>query len=190
MALVKALMLNVLLVIILIVSGIVAQSNALLANGLDNLSDAAVYGLSYFALFKGLKWQIRAARVSGVMLIILAIGVTVEAIRGFLYGSEPLGSTIMIMSIIAAAINILSLKVLKSTHTENVNLRAAWKFSINDLLANLGALVAGLLVIVLRTNIPDLIVGLLIAIYATKEGIEILKDAKNEAGSNSNVEHN
>ena len=183
----KALMLNVLLVIVLLTSGIVAQSNALLANGLDNLSDAAVYGLSYFALLKGIQWQIRAARVSGVMLIILAVGVTIESIRGFLYGSEPVGLTIIIMSIVAAIINVLSLKVLKGTRTENVNLRAAWKFSINDLLANLGALVAGVLVIVLRTNIPDLIVGMLVALYATKEGIEILRDAKNEAENNSDA---
>lgn len=181
----KALTLNVILVIILIISGLIAQSKALLANGLDNLSDAAVYGLSYFALFKGIQWQIRAARVSGIMLIVLAVGVTIEAVRGFLYGSEPVGLTIIIISIVAAIINVLSLKVLKSTRTENVNLRAAWKFSINDLLANSGALVAGVLVIVLKTNIPDLIVGLLIAIYATNEGIEILKDAKTEAKNNA-----
>lgn len=177
----KALMLNIILVIILITSGIIAQSKALLANGLDNLSDATVYGLSYFALFKGIQWQIRAARVSGVMLIVLAVAVTIEAVRGFLYGSEPVGLTMIIISIAAAGINVLSLKVLKSTRTENVNLRAAWKFSINDLLANLGGLIAGVLVIVLKSNIPDLVVGLLIAVYATNEGIEILRDAKNEA---------
>ena len=81
-ALIKALILNICLVLILVVAGVAASSRALLANGLDNLSDAAVYGLSYFALFKGIQWQVRAAKISGFMLIALALGVTIEAVRG------------------------------------------------------------------------------------------------------------
>src|SRR5690606_31384901 len=135
-ALIKALILNICLVLILVVAGLAASSRALLANGLDNLSDAAVYGLSYFALFKGIQWQVRAAKISGFMLIALALGVTIEAVRGFIYGTEPLGLVIIIVSIVAAIINILSLRVLKATRSDNVNLRAAWRFSISDLLAN------------------------------------------------------
>lgn len=181
-ALIKALILNICLVLILVAAGLAASSRALLANGLDNLSDAAVYGLSYFALFKGIQWQVRAAKISGFMLIALALGVTIEAVRGLIYGTEPIGLVIIIVSIVAAIINILSLRVLKATRSDNVNLRAAWRFSISDLLANLGAVIAGFLVIQFESNLPDLIVGLIVACVAAREGVEILKDAKSESG--------
>jgi cobalt-zinc-cadmium efflux system protein len=184
-ALIKALILNICLVLILVVAGLAASSRALLANGLDNLSDAAVYALSYFALFKGIQWQVRAAKISGFMLIALALGVTIEAVRGFIYGTEPIGLVIIIVSIVAAIINIFSLRVLKETRSDNVNLRAAWRFSISDLLANLGAAIAGFLVIQFGSNLPDLIVGLIVACVAAREGVEILKDAERESGGQS-----
>ena len=92
---------------------------------------------------------------------------------------------IIIVSIVAAIINILSLRVLKATRSDNVNLRAAWRFSINDLLANLGAAIAGFLVIQFGSNLPDLIVGLIVACVAAREGVEILKDAESESGGRS-----
>src|SRR5690606_1749002 len=48
----------------------IGDSNALLANGLDNSSDAAVYALSLLALTRSRTWKRGAARFSGVMLLI------------------------------------------------------------------------------------------------------------------------
>src|SRR3546814_6092469 len=50
------------------VSGFFADSSALIANGVDNLSDTAVYALSLVALTRGQTWKTRAAVASGVML--------------------------------------------------------------------------------------------------------------------------
>lgn len=177
-ALRKALVLNVGLAAGLFVTGVLARSSGLLANGLDNTSDAAVYGISLYAVSRGERWRIRAAQLSGVMLLVLAAGVLVEVIRRFLSGTEPIGSAIVVMSIVAAAINILSLKVLSSHRGANVNLRAAWTFSVNDLLSNFGLLVAGLLVALLDQSWPDLVIGLAIALIAAKGGIETLLDAR------------
>src|SRR3546814_8698369 len=56
------------------VTGLVGDSSALIANGVDNLSDTAVYALSLIALSHGRTWKTRAATVSGVMLLIFAVG--------------------------------------------------------------------------------------------------------------------
>lgn len=173
-----ALMLNVGLAGGLFLTGLLAQSSGLLANGLDNTSDAAVYGISLYAVTRGDLWRIRAAQASGVMLVILAVGVLVEVVRRFLGGAEPVGTIIIVMSIVAATVNILSLKVLSGHRRASVDLRAAWTFSVNDLVANFGLLIAGVLVAVLNQQWPDLVIGLAIALVAAKGGIETLQDAR------------
>ena len=70
-----ALWLNVALAAALFVAGVIADSSGLIANALDNTSDAAVYTISYYAVSRGARWKTRAARVSGVMLIALSVGV-------------------------------------------------------------------------------------------------------------------
>jgi len=162
----------------LFVTGIVANSSALIANGADNASDAAVYALSYFAATRGARWKIRAARLSGVALLVLAAGVFIEAVRRFFGGPEPAGTLIIAMSVVAAAVNVLCLRLLLAHRRSDVNLRAAWTFSINDMASNLGALAAGVLVIWLGRAWPDLVIGMAIAFLAAKGGWEILADAR------------
>ena len=165
----------------LFLTGVAADSAALIANGADNASDAAVYALSYFAATRGARWKVRAARVSGVALLIVAAGVFIEALRRFFGGPEPAGPLIIAMSIVAAAINILCLRLLLAHRRGDVNLRAAWTFSINDMLSNLGALAAGVLVMWLGRSWPDLVTGMAIAFVAAKGGWEILEDAHRTA---------
>ena len=165
----------------LFITGGVADSAALIANGADNASDAAVYALSYFAATRGMRWKVRAARVSGVALLIVAAGVFIEALRRFFGEPEPAGLLIIAMSIVAAGINVLCLRLLLAHRRGDVNLRAAWTFSINDMLSNLGALAAGVLVMWLGRAWPDLLIGMAIAFVAAKGGWEILEDAHRTA---------
>ena len=177
-ALLLALLLNVGLAVGLAITGLIADSSALIANALDNTSDAGVYAISFYAAVRGLLWKARAAQFSGVMLLVFAVGILVDVTRRFFGAPEPLGLLIMVMAVIAAAINILSLKVLHTHRSGDVNFRAAWTFSVNDLIANLGVLLAGLLVIWLDRAWPDLMVGLAIAAVAAKGGMEILVDGR------------
>ncbi|MFN3387606.1 cation transporter [Erythrobacter cryptus] len=175
------LVLNAGIAIAFLVAGVTADSSALLANGLDNLSDAAVYALSLAALGRAAKWKVGAATVSGVMLLVFAGGVLLDVGRRYLQGSEPIGVTMMLMSAVAAAVNYACLKLLQRVREPDVNLRAATTFSFNDFISNGGILVAGALVWWLGSNWPDLVVGFATALIAVKGGIEILRDARREA---------
>lgn len=179
-----ALGLNVALASALLTAGLIADSSALIANALDNASDAAVYAISLFAVTHGQRWKIRAARVSGVMLLIVAGGVVADVVRRFIEGPEPVGPVIMGMAILAAGVNLLCLRLLRASRKDDVNLRAAWTFSINDLVSNLGVLAAGALVYWLGRAWPDLVVGFAIAAVAAKGGIKILRDARHSADEN------
>ena len=62
-------------------------------------------------------------------------------------------------------------------------MRASWIFSKNDVIANVGIILAGGLVALTHSRWPDLVIGLLITVVVMRGGLEILKDAKNSAGS-------
>jgi cobalt-zinc-cadmium efflux system protein len=170
--------LNLLLVVVMGGAGVWSDSSALIANALDNASDAGVYALSLFAVGRSLNWKRGAAGASGVLLILFGLGVVADTVRRFLTGSEPIGATMMIVALFAGAINLLCVWLLGRLKKKEVHLRAAETFSFNDFISNGGVLVAGGLVIWLGQRWPDLVVGLLVALVAIKGGIDIIGDAR------------
>ncbi|MBM1399435.1 cation transporter, partial [Sulfitobacter mediterraneus] len=155
--------LNIGLAVAFFATGAFGDSSALIANGLDNLSDSFVYAISLFALSRSAKWKRGAANVSGGLLILFAAGILYDAWRRYIGGSDPLGTIMIAMALIAAAINAVCVWLLAKLKNPNVNIRAANTFSYNDFAANLGIVVAGGLVAWLGTNWPDLVVGVIVA---------------------------
>lgn len=173
--------LNVAIALGFFATGLLGDSSALIANGLDNSSDAIVYAISLMALTRPPRWKRIAARFSGIMLLAFAVGVVIDAGRRFLTGSDPIGTTMMIMALVAAAVNLLSLLLLKRLKEKDVNLRAATTFSFNDFISNGGILIAGGVVLWTGQNWPDLVVAIGVAAIAIYGGIDILRDAHREA---------
>ena len=183
------LILNVAIAVGFLVTGYVGNSNALIANGLDNTSDAIVYGLSLLALSRSRAWKRGAARFSGFMLLVFSAGVVLDAIRRYFEGSEPTGTMMMSMAAVAAVVNLLSLYLLKKMQSKDVNLRAATTFSINDFVANGGVILAGIVVIWTDSNLPDLLVGVAVAGIALYGAINILRDAHMDIHEEQGTKH-
>lgn len=166
------------------VAGWVADSSALLANALDNGSDAAVYLLSYLALERRPAWKRGAATVSGILLLIFAGMVLADVVRRWMYGAaEPLGPVMIGLALVAGAINLWCLVLLRRLRSDDVNMKAAETFSFNDFISNGGVVVAGVLVLWLGSSWPDLVAGALIAAVAFKGGIEILQSVRDNKRS-------
>jgi Co/Zn/Cd efflux system component len=172
------LILNALLFAALGIGGVIADSSALLANAVDNASDSVVYLISFLAVGRAIAWKRRAARVSGVLLLVFAAGVLIDAGRRWWFGAEPIGWTMIGLAVIAAVVNLICLQMLRRLDGDDVNLRAAETFSFNDFASNGGIIVAGGLVLWLGQSWPDLVVGVLVAGVAAKGGLEILEDAR------------
>ena len=181
--------LNVAIAIGFFAVGYFADSNALLANGLDNSSDAFVYVLSLLALTRSRKWKRGAARFSGIMLMVFAAGVVADAIRRFLEGSDPGGIMMMAMAAVAAVVNLICLRLLQNLNGKGVNLRAATTFSFNDFISNGGIIVAGIVVMLTGANWPDLLVGIAVAGIALYGGVDILRDAHRDDHDQKNTRH-
>jgi len=181
--------LNVAIAIGFFVVGYFADSNALLANGLDNSSDAIVYALSLLALARSRIWQRGAARFSGVMLLVFAASVIADAVRRFVEGSEPGGFMMLAMAAVAAVVNLICLRMLQRTENKDVSMRAATTFSFNDFIANGGIIIAGIVVMLTGANWPDLVVGVAVACIALYGGIQILRDAHKDIHDEEGSEH-
>jgi cobalt-zinc-cadmium efflux system protein len=177
------LVLNFLLFASLAAAGYLADSSALIANAVDNLADTAVYAVSWIAVGKSLKLKTSAARLSGVMLIVFALLVILDAARRPFLGAEPFGPAMMVMAGVAAAVNLVCLRLLRPLKSRDVNTRAAQTFSANDFIANAGIVVAGALVSWTGSYWPDIAVGFCVGLLALKGGLEILRDAKTSARS-------
>lgn len=183
----QALALNVLLSGSLAVSGIYADSSGLVANALDNASDSAVYILSYMAVGRSARRKRVAASISGVMLFVLALTILGDAVRRFVVGAEPVSVVMVTMGLVAAGINVWCVRLLGRLRRTDVNLRAAYTFSINDFISNLGVVVAAGLVAWTGQFWPDVLVGAAIAIVVGRGGIDILRDARHSASANADV---
>lgn len=80
------LFLNVAIAVGFFVTGAFADSSALIASGLDNSSDALVYGIGLLALGRAPDWKRNAARLSGVMPWVFAAGVLWDAAGAIFLG--------------------------------------------------------------------------------------------------------
>ncbi len=178
--LIPLLLINGLMFIIGFTLGIIGQSTGLIADSMDMLADAIVYAIAMYAVGQGLHAKIRAAHISGVLQIALAFGVMLDVIRRFTFGSAP-ESTLMIgMGLVAFAANVVCLMLIAKHRKGEIHMRASWVFSKNDVIANIGVIVSGVLVALLASPLPDFIIGFAISIIVMRGGISILRDADAE----------
>ena len=155
-----------------------AQSTALIADAFDMLADAMVYGVGLYAVGRSLLVKAHAARISGVLQVLLGLLVLFDILRRIMVGSEPASALMMAMGFFALIANVTCL-ILISKHREGeVHMRASWVFSRNDVIANLGVILAGGLVAWTGSRLPDLVIGLLVALIVIRGGVLILQDAK------------
>lgn len=158
--------------------GIYAQSTGLIADSLDMFADAAVFALSLYAVGKSIFLKKRAARISGYFQMTLALGALAEVFRRTIVGSNPEGNLMICVAAVALIANAFSMWILSSHRKGEVHMRASWIFLSNDVIANSGVIVAGLLVMATGTHVPDLIIGTLIAGIVFWGSLRILKTSK------------
>lgn len=158
-----------------LIAGFLAQSAGLIADSLDMFADATIYGIALYAVGRHAHLQLRAARLSGGLQLMLALGALGEVLRRALWGSEPEAMPMISIAFLALLANLLCLKLLARHRDGGAHMKASWIFSTNDVLANLGVLLAGGLVVVTDSNLPDLVIGTLIGLLVLHGAWRILK---------------
>jgi len=160
-------------------TGLISKSMGLVADSLDMLADAFVYGISLFAVGGTLIRKKRIAKVAGYFQITLAVIGFIEVIRRF-FGVEkmPDFSTMIIVSILALIANGICLYLLQKSKSKEAHMQASMIFTSNDVVINLGVITAGVLVNWLDSSKPDLIIGTIVFVIVVQGAIRILNIAK------------
>jgi len=174
------LIINFAFFIIEMATGLISKSMGLVADSLDMLADSFVYGISIFAVGGTIIKKKKIARLAGYFQITLAVIGFVEVLRRFI-GEEQLPdfSMMIIISIFALIANGICLYILqKSKSKEEAHMKASMIFTSNDVIINLGVIIAGLLVNWLHSNKPDLIIGTIVFILVIQGAFRILKLGK------------
>jgi Co/Zn/Cd efflux system component len=166
---------NAVMFVVELTAGWLAESTGLLADSLDMLADAAVYGLSLYAVGRPALHRRRAARFAGLVQLSLALGAFGEVARRALLGSTPEPITMMSVALLALAANVTCLVLVGRHRHGGVHMKASWIFSANDVIANLGVIVGGALVAWSGSRLPDLIVGSAVAAVVLAGAIRILR---------------
>ncbi|MFJ7969818.1 cation diffusion facilitator family transporter [Psychrobacillus sp. NPDC096389] len=169
--------------------GLFTNSLALLSDSGHMLSDASALLLSLVAIwfssrppssvrtFGGYRFEILAALFNGVTLFVIAGFIVWEAFGRFLEPQTVASGTMMLIAAIGLLANLLSAWALirKGDVKNNVNLRGAYLHVLGDALGSIGAIVAGILMLLFDWYVADPIISVLVALLILKSAWGLIK---------------
>lgn len=173
------------------VGGFLTNSLALLADAGHMLSDSISLAIALLAFKLGEKvasrsktfgykrFEILAAVLNGVTLIVIAIFIFYEAIKRFANPPEVATTGMLIISSIGLAINILVAWIMMrgADVEENLNMKGAYLHVISDMLGSVGAIAAALLMMFFEWGWADPLASVIVAILVLRSGYFVSKSA-------------
>lgn len=160
--------------IVEIIGGLVTGSLALLADAGHMLTDATALALAIFVshlakrpatperTFGFLRAEVIGAFVNGAMLILVVGLIVREAVSRVLHPAEVQGSGMLVVAFAGLAANLASAWVLMGSRKENINIEGAFTHMIADALGSVGAIAAGVIILLTGWMPADPLVSLVI----------------------------
>lgn len=164
------------------VGGLLTKSLALLSDSGHMLSDAGALALSLVAMWFAARpsspnktygfyrFEILAALLNGVTLFVIAGFIIAEAIERFRNPPEVASGSMIAIACIGLLANLVSAWFLmrKGDVKDNLNVRSAYLHILGDALGSVGAIVAGLLMLLFSWYIADPIISVVVALLILK----------------------
>ncbi len=161
-------------------AGVLTRSSSVLADSLDMFGDAVVYASSLYVLGRGARWQARMAALKGTIMVVFGLGVLADTMLKALGARPPVAEGMGAIGIIALAANLFCLYLLTRHREDDINMRSVWLCSRNDIVANVGVLLAAAAVGALHSRWPDVIVGTAIAGVFLSSALRVMREAITE----------
>jgi len=158
-----------------IIAGLLSRSMGLMADSLDMLADAAVYGLSLWAIGSTIARKKSVARFSGIIQFVLAGLGIFEVVRRFIaVEAVPDFRIMIVVSVLALVANSVCLYLLQRSKSEEAHMKASMIFTSNDVIINSGVIMAGILVLLTHSSYPDLIVGGIVFLIVVRGAVRMV----------------
>lgn len=174
------LLLNAAMFVVELVAGLLAGSVALLADSLDMLGDALVYGFSLYVVARDDRWKARAAVAKAAVMALFGVFVFGQLVYKLLYPRLPAVETMGGVAALALVVNGVCFAVLWRHRAEDINMRSVWMCSRNDLIANVSVLLATGAVWLTLSPWPDIAVGALICAVFLRSAFLVAREARTE----------
>jgi len=168
---------NALMFMIEGIAGTLAHSTSLLADALDMLGDALVYAFSLFVIARSLRWQAAATVAKGAFMLVFGLGVLAEAGYKIFHPIMPAVGTMGTIGALALAANAICFALLYRHRADNLNMSSTWICSRNDVISNVGVLIAAGAVALFDSPWPDIIVGAAIAALFLRSALNVIRSA-------------
>jgi cobalt-zinc-cadmium efflux system protein len=171
-----------------VVGGLLADSLALLADAAHMLTDAASLAMAFFAVraarrpatpsmsYGHHRWQVLAAFVNGLALLVLSAGILVEAAMRLAQPQTVQGGMVMLIAVIGLLVNLASFAIL-SGGEQNLNVRGALAHVLGDLLGSVAALLAGALIWWRGWMVADPLLSAFVAVVMLRTGWNIARQS-------------
>lgn len=184
-----ALAINVVFVVVEVVLGIVSGSLALLSDAAHMLSDAGAIGLALVAarlarrkaggsMTFGLKrGEILSAQVNGITLLVLAVLIVIEAVRRLVDPTEVEAGIVLVVGLAGVPVNLAAAWALSKANRSSLNVEGAFRHTMLDALASLGAAAAALVILLTGFQRADPIASLLVSALMLQSAWFLLKSS-------------
>jgi cobalt-zinc-cadmium efflux system protein len=172
-----------------LVGGLLTGSLALLADAVHMLSDNLALTLALVAVwlagrpstpersFGYQRAEVLAALANGVLLVVLAIWIFVEAWGRFGDPPEVLAGWVVLVALVGLGVNLVSAAILERAAHDSLNVRAAFRHVLADAFGSAGVIAAALVILVTGWSYADPIAGVLIALLVLASSWSVIRDS-------------
>ena len=161
-------------------AGLAAGSVSLLADSLDMLGDALVYGVSIYAVTRGARERALSALLKGSVMALFGLLVVTQAVYRSFYPQPPELHLMGAIGSLALVANVVCLALLWRHRADDINMSSVWLCSRNDIVANVSVLLAAAAVWWLDSPWPDVVVGTGLAVLFLNSAVYVLREARSE----------
>jgi cobalt-zinc-cadmium efflux system protein len=169
--------------------GIYANSLALLADAAHMLTDLAALGLSLFALkishrpathemtYGYVRAEILAALANGIFLVLIGLFIFYESYQRFVSPPEIKSVPMLIVAATGLLANLVTAGLLYKSRRENLNLRGAFLHVLGDTLGSVGAILAGVVILLWQWRLADPVVSVIVGGLVLFSSYELVKES-------------
>src|SRR5262245_30943600 len=171
------------------IGALYTNSLALLADAGHMLTDVAALSLSYFAMkfasrratprmtYGFYRVEILAALLNGVLLILIALYIFLEAYQRFMNPPLVKADWMLVVAVLGLLANLASAWILFGKHHENLNVRGAFFHVLTDAIGSVGAILASVAILMSGYQMADPIISIVVAILIMWSSWILIRDA-------------
>ena len=173
---------NAVMFVVELTAGLLGDSISLVADSLDMLGDAMVYGFSLYVVARSTTMKARAALLKGFIMAAFGLFVLGQAVYRIAYPQLPVYEAIGAIGLLALAANSTCFFLLWRHRADDINMSSVWLCSRNDIIANVAVLFAAVGVWLTHTGWPDIAIGLALAALFLRSALHVLRESIKELG--------